>query len=239
MRVRLALFACLGTLALLGPPAAQSATADAGYVSGVVFEDVNGDGLGPQPGENGLVGWLVWVDLVDKGVYAGEPAGTVGADGAYRLGPLAPGAYTVRIQPTGGACPAGAVCEHVVPVGAGGDTKLDFPVATGGVDPGRILVGEGGIKVGLVRLRVPHGCRRIPFQAAVTGNGITRVVFSLDGRTFRNVRRPNRAGRFAVRVDPRRLRRGRHALSAVIHFGRAPGTATKRVRRHFRSCANG
>jgi hypothetical protein len=61
----------------------------------------------------------------------------------------------------------------------------------------------------------------------------------VDGRTFRSVTRPNRAGRFAVHLYPRKLKRGRHTLSARVSFGRAPDTPQKQVRDHFRTCARG
>ena len=103
-------------------------------------------------------------------------------------------------------------------------------------DPDQILLDEGGIKVGLVKLTVPHGCRRAPFRATVAGNGILRVDFRVDGRLVRSVRTPNGAGRFAVRLDPRRLRRGAHRLGADVFFGH-DNTPDKNVKRAFRSCS--
>lgn len=119
-----------------------------------------------------------------------------------------------------------------VPIGPTGPTGPTVPLA----DPDQILLDGGGIKVGFVKLTVPRGCRRAPFQASVTGDGILRVDFRIDGRLVRSVRAPNSAGRFVVRLNPRRLRRGTHRLGVGVFFGH-DNTPDKSVKRTFRTCS--
>src|SRR3954470_22407968 len=57
-----------------------------------------------------------------------------------------------------------------------------------------ILLDDGGIKVGIVKLSIPSGCRRAPFRASVTGSGITRVDFRVDRRLVRSVSTADSAG---------------------------------------------
>ncbi len=75
-------------------------------------------------------------------------------------------------------------------------------------------------------LRTPSGCHRRPFKATVTGEGIEAVRFSVDGRPRgAAVRRPDARDRYRVTVDPRRLRRGRHSVTARVSFAGAPAGA--------------
>lgn len=117
------------------------------------------------------------------------------------------------------------------PTGPSGPTVPTVPA-----EPDQILLDGGGIKVGLVKLTVPRGCRRAPFQVSVAGDGILRVDFRVDGRLVRSIRKPNSAGRFAVRLNPRRLRRGTHTLRAGVFFGH-DNTPDKSVKRAFRTCS--
>jgi hypothetical protein len=72
---------------------------------------------------------------------------------------------------------------------------------------------------------------REPFAAAVSGRGIARVAFSVDGRRRAVARRPAAPGRYRVRLDPRGLRPGRHRVRARVTFtGAAPRTLTRTVR---------
>jgi VCBS repeat-containing protein len=67
----------------------------AGTVSGVKFNDLDGNGV-RDPGEPGLPGWTVYADLNDnRQLDAGEPFTVTGADGSYTL-TLPPGSYVVR-----------------------------------------------------------------------------------------------------------------------------------------------
>jgi hypothetical protein len=234
---RLALLACL-TLLVLVPAARADEATGGGTVAGVVFQDANSNGAGPEPGESGLPGWIVFADLDGNGLRAEtEPSATAGADGRYTLGPLAPGDYTLRLRrPDRDECPADVVCTRQVTVADGVAATADFAVP-GERDPGRILVDDGAVRVGTVKLSVPGGCPRRAFIATLRGQGVKRVDFRVDGRLVRSVRRVDERGRYTVRIDPARVRAGRHVLSAAVWFSRVATKPAKTVRATFRSCA--
>jgi hypothetical protein len=68
------------------------------------------------------------------------------------------------------------------------------------------------------RLRAASGCPPQAFFARVTGRQIARVTFTLDGRRYATVTRPDASGVWKVRVDPRRLGAGKHRLVATATF---------------------
>lgn len=91
---------------------------------------------------------------------------------------------------------------------------------------------------GSARLSAPTGCVPKPFNATVRGSRITRVVFYLDGRSIAVMRRPNRRGsRFAVRINPGRLRIGPHRIVVRVTFTAASRTRSKRLTIVFQRCA--
>src|SRR5436853_2088248 len=139
MAPRLALAASVlaAVLAFAVPPASAAGAT----VTGVGFQDVNGDGQGPQQGEAGLAGWIVWADLDGNRVRGPtEPSASADDGGHYALGPLAAGDYTLRIQPPDGSgCPATATCAKTITLTDDVPAAVDFAIATAG-DPGRQLV---------------------------------------------------------------------------------------------------
>lgn len=64
-------------------------------------------------------------------------------------------------------------------------------------------------------------CLMRPVTARIRGASIRRVVYYLDGRHFKTVRRPDSTGRFRVTVYRRALTSGRHVLRAKVVFVRA------------------
>jgi hypothetical protein len=62
------------------------------------------------------------------------------------------------------------------------------------------------------------------------------VVFYIDGRRVRALRRPNRDGRYVLRVNPRRYKPGAHRLMARVTFTRASRTRTRTLRLRFARC---
>ncbi len=66
-----------------------------GRVTGMVFEDVNADGVRDES-EGGLEGWRVFADANGDGVFQwGEPVGWADADGRYTVERVAPGSYVL------------------------------------------------------------------------------------------------------------------------------------------------
>lgn len=66
-----------------------------GRVTGMVFEDVNADGVRDED-EGGLEGWRVFADANGDGVFQwGEPVGWADADGRYTVERVAPGSYVL------------------------------------------------------------------------------------------------------------------------------------------------
>lgn len=92
---------------------------------------------------------------------------------------------------------------------------------------------------GFARLVGPSGCVGRPFLARVRGQSIARVVFFLDGRRIATVRRPDRRGRWAVRIAPRRLAAGTHRVRARVTFLRGSGTRPRTFSLQFQRCTRG
>lgn len=235
---RTALLAALLALALMPAAAARAQGPPAGgTVTGLAFQDANGDAV-QQPGEVSLAGWVVWADLNGDGAREQtEPQAPVGADGRYTLGPLQPGNYSLHIQaPDASPCPEGAVCSYDVTVNDGMPTARDFPILSA-TDPGQQLLDGGPVRVGAVKLALPKGCARKRFAVVLTGSGVVRVDFRVDGRVVRSVRRPDATGRFAIHIDPRKLSRGRHKVTAAVWFSKTEVNAQRLVSKTFRVCA--
>ena len=74
---------------------------DEGTVTGVKFNDLDGDGV-RDGGEAGLAGWTIYADLNNnRAADAGEPSTITGADGSYAL-TLPSGSYNLREVPQAG-----------------------------------------------------------------------------------------------------------------------------------------
>ncbi len=107
----------------LAPATADTATAvspGTGTVSGIVFEDVDGDGT-RDAGDSGLSGWTVFIDADADGVLdAGERSEVTLADGSYAFSGVRAGTVTVgRVLQDGWATTAPADNRQVVQVVAG------------------------------------------------------------------------------------------------------------------------
>lgn len=73
-----------------------------GSVSGVVWNDLNANGV-RDAGDLGLAGWTVFVDVnSDRLLSAGEPQATSATDGTYTLTGVLPGSVSIMVQPTAG-----------------------------------------------------------------------------------------------------------------------------------------
>jgi hypothetical protein len=83
------------------------------------------------------------------------------------------------------------------------------------------------------RLTAYRRCVRIRARASVTGDGVRRVAFFVDGRRVKVDRRADRRGRFRMSVAARRIGPGRHRVTARVTF--ADGTKGT-LRRTIRVC---
>jgi hypothetical protein len=108
--------------------------------------------------------------------------------------------------------------------------------AQGGTPAGQLVLGDK-VVAGTARLLGPTGCQSRAFNARVRGTKIASVRFVLDGKTLKRVSKPNRAGLFAVRINPSKLRIGVHRLVATVTFQRGSATRPRTMRLSFQRCA--
>jgi uncharacterized repeat protein (TIGR01451 family) len=100
-------------------------------VSGTVFDDRDADGVGPEAGESGLQGWVVYADSNNNAALdAGEPTATSNSLGVYNLNIVSNGSYRVRLVGQGGwTCSYPSGCLHTGSLGSGqSDTGKHFGV---------------------------------------------------------------------------------------------------------------
>jgi len=81
------------------------------------------------------------------------------------------------------------------------------------------------------------GCANKPFRVNVTGEGISRVVFTLDGKPIARLAGRNHNGRYSVRINPAKHKRGTHHVQARITFLRPGGGIPRTERVAFSRCA--
>jgi hypothetical protein len=90
---------------------------------------------------------------------------------------------------------------------------------------------------GRAALRGPSGCVKQAFRARVTGRSITRVTFSIDGKTVKTV--SGKRSVYSLKVRPGRFGFGRHKIVAKVEFAAASGTKARKLPLTFRRCAQG
>jgi hypothetical protein len=212
-------------------------------VAGVKIQDSDGDGV-HDDGEGPLSGFLFWVDYDGNGALdTGEPAAVSGADGSWQISGVAPGTWQVReASDPNFSCTSPSPCVRELTL-TGGETTdagewLNKPVAyqlPEQTEPGQVVLGER-IAPGRARLIGPTGCRAKTFRVRVAGTKITRVVFILDGRKVKTLKRTNFRTSFALRINPKRLSIGVHRLVAQVSFQRGSRTKPRSFRLSFQRC---
>ena len=80
------------------------------------------------------------------------------------------------------------------------------------------------------------GCVRRSFVAFVTGDTISTVAFSLNGRRLRTISIADGKGRYKVLISPSQLRPGRNVLRATIRYIRSSRTRAVTLKKTIRSC---
>jgi Thrombospondin type 3 repeat len=100
--------------------------------------------------------------------------------------------------------------------------------------PGQVVLGERAAAVS-ARLAAPSGCvASRAFNARVRGAGIARVVFRLDGKVIKTVRK---GSLFSARINPSRLRLGVHRLVVTVRFTASSHAKTRTLRASFQRCS--
>jgi VCBS repeat-containing protein len=107
---------------------------DEGTVSGVKFNDLDGDGT-RDANEPALAGWTVYADLNDnRQLDAGEPSTTTAADGSYSL-TVPSGLHTVREVAQSGWVQTGPLSYTLYATGLTGNQLVTVDPATGLATP--------------------------------------------------------------------------------------------------------
>ncbi len=114
------------------------------------------------------------------------------------------------------------------PVLSGADTHTD--------QPGDLIVQGERVSPGSARLAGATGCRPKPFTVRVKGKSISRVEFSVDGKKRKTVSRPDSAGRYKFKIDPRKFKKGSHKVVARAVFDPESGTRPKSMTLRFSRC---
>jgi hypothetical protein len=84
---------------------------------------------------------------------------------------------------------------------------------------------------GAASLRATQGCVSGDHaRAVVSGDGIDRVAFWLDGNVIKTATAPNAAGRFSWTIDCDHLRVGAHRARAVVTFDEGSSPARQTLR---------
>jgi hypothetical protein len=78
------------------------------------------------------------------------------------------------------------------------------------------------------------GCANKPFRVNVTGRGIRRVVFTLDGKRIATLTGRDRV---SVLIKPAKYKRGTHRVLARVTYLPSTGTSPKTMRAVFSRCA--
>jgi hypothetical protein len=106
------------------------------------------------------------------------------------------------------------------------------PESGQGANPEQLVLGE---RIGSVsaRLLAASGCAARSFNARVRGVGIAKVVFRVDGKKIKTVRK---GSLFSARVNPARLRLGVHRLVATVTFEASRHAKSRTLRASFQRC---
>jgi hypothetical protein len=169
----------LSDVATLTDKAGNTSTASASTsivaracIQGQKFEDRDADGV-KDPGEPGLAGVRIYVDLNGNGAFdAGEPSAVTAADGTYSISTagIADGTYALNeVLPAGYVCSYPASCSHSITVGPGpAVTGQDFgnyrPASVSGLKYGD--ANDNGVKD-----NGETGLAGFTFYADANGNG--------------------------------------------------------------------
>lgn len=83
----------------------------------------------------------------------------------------------------------------------------------------------------------PHRCAARPFPARVIGRGMARITLKLDGRPVGPLRTVRRGAHYTLRIQPSRLRAGRHRVTGRVIFSKTRSTPPRSVSGRFHVCS--
>jgi uncharacterized repeat protein (TIGR01451 family) len=118
----------------------------------------------------------------------------------------------------------------------GGCVSAEDSADTTLTQPEQLLLPER-ITPGSAKLAGRTGCVAKAFNARVRGTKIATVVFFLDGKKVKTLRKPNAKKDFQLRVNPAKMKIGVHRLVANVTFASGSGTKPKTIRLSFQRCA--
>ncbi|HKP88982.1 MAG TPA: SdrD B-like domain-containing protein [Thermoleophilaceae bacterium] len=212
-------------------------------IDGAAFEDVDGDGAAREAGDPMVAGADVYADVDGDGrMDAGEPHGTTDGRGRYTIAGLPSGSHVVRRKARAGYdCTYPKGCASTVVLAAGehrhdvdfGDHKPAPPI-----DCGTAGASADDCPDDPDEPQPPaSGCSTRDVVTWVRGHKIDHVVFYLDGKRRKTVRRADERGRWSLRIKRRKLSPGHHAVRARVFFTTKRRPLTLRFR--IRGCVNG
>jgi hypothetical protein len=147
-----------------------------------------------------------------------------------------PGGYPPGGNPPGDTPPSGnPSSDSSSQQPAGGDQQGSAPA--GADQPNQLVLGAR-IAPGSARLVSASGCASRTFTAGVRGTQIARVVFRLDGKRIATVTKRNKAGLYALRINPAKYRVGVHRVVVTVTFNAASHTKKRTLRASFQRCGS-
>jgi hypothetical protein len=93
------------------------------------------------------------------------------------------------------------------------------------------------VSPGEARLAGATGCRSKAFKMSVRGREIRSVVFTIDGKRVKTVRRAQNGRVYSITIRPKSYSEGSHLVTARVRFTEASQTPSKRLRARFVRCA--
>jgi hypothetical protein len=103
--------------------------------------------------------------------------------------------------------------------------------------PGEQEVAGERVSPGEARLAGATGCRSKAFKMSVRGREIRSVVFTIDGKRVKTVRRAQNGRVYSITIRPKSYSEGSHLVTARVRFTEASQTPSKRLRARFVRCA--
>lgn len=83
----------------------------------------------------------------------------------------------------------------------------------------------------------PSRCVKGPFVARVTGRGIAKVVFLLDGKKFKTVHATRSSTMIKVQIHQRASSKKAHRVTALVTFKASANTRARTLRFAYLGCA--